>query len=125
LGQVDDGLGNKVRVGRLGIFSGPVRYEKMGPLEAVPGAVVHAATVVRAQAVGLWQIVTGRRPIQEMGGPIKMAQMSGQVAAVGWPYFIEFLALISINLGFINLLPIPMLDGGHLFLYALQAVRRR
>ncbi len=120
-----DGFGNVTRVGRLGIFSGPSRWERLGPLEAIPAAGEHVVTVVRSQVVGLWQIITGRRSIKEMGGPVKMAQISGQVASVGWVNLVELVALISINLGFINLLPIPMLDGGHLFLYALQAVRRR
>lgn len=120
-----DGFGNVTRVGRLGIYSGPSRWERLNVLAAVPASFEHVGTVVRSQVVGLWQIISGRRSVKEMGGPIKMAQLSGQVASVGWPNLVELIALISINLGFINLLPIPMLDGGHLFLYALQAVRRR
>ena len=120
-----DPFGNEIRVGRLGIFSGRPQYEQLPVWRAVPAAVEHTGTVIKSQAVGLWQIVSGQRSVKEMGGPVKMAQMTGQVASVGWPNLIELIAIISINLGFINLLPIPMLDGGHLFLYALQAVRRR
>ena len=121
----NDGFGNKVKVGRLGIYSGRVRYEQLPVWRAIPEAVAHTGSVIRSQAVGLWQIVSGQRSVKEMGGPVKMAQLTGQVASVGWPNLVELVALISINLGFINLLPVPMLDGGHLFLYALQAVRRR
>lgn len=122
---VPDGFGSTLRTARLGIFSGPVRYERLALLEAPGAAMRYAAETLRGQMVGLGQIVTGHRSIKEMGGPIKSAQISGQVATLGWLSFAYFLAMFSINLGFINLLPVPMLDGGHLFLYALQAVRRR
>ena len=62
---------------------------------------------------------------KEIGGPVKIAQIAGQQATLGIEDFIALLALLSINLGFINLLPVPMLDGGHLFFYAIEAVRRR
>ena len=120
-----DGLGNTVRVARLGIFSGPMRYERLSVWQAPGAALGYAYETLRGQMVGLGQIITGHRSIKEMGGPIKSAQISGQVATLGWLTFAYFLAMFSINLGFINLLPIPMLDGGHLFLYALQAIRRR
>jgi regulator of sigma E protease len=60
-----------------------------------------------------------------MGGPLKIAQFSGQQASLGWLDFVLFMSLISINLGFINLLPIPLLDGGHLLFYAIEGVRRK
>jgi regulator of sigma E protease len=74
---------------------------------------------------GLWQIITGQRSLQEIGGPIKIAKLAGDQASLGGEDFIALLAFLSINLGFINLLPVPMLDGGHLFFYAIEAVRRR
>jgi regulator of sigma E protease len=74
---------------------------------------------------GLWQIVSGRRGTEDVGGPIKIAQLAGQQATLGLLPFVQLLALFSINLGFINLLPVPMLDGGHLFFYGVEAVRRR
>ena len=73
----------------------------------------------------MWQIISGRRSVSELGGPIKIAQVAGQSASLGLLSFVNLLALFSINLGFINLLPVPMLDGGHLFFYAVEAVRRR
>ena len=74
---------------------------------------------------GLGQIISGAGFAQELGGPIKIAQIAGQEASLGAIPFVRLLALFSINLGFINLLPVPMLDGGHLFFYAVEAVRRR
>ena len=73
----------------------------------------------------LGQIVTGDRSFKEVGGPLRMAQVAGQRASLGLFDFAYLLALFSINLGFINLLPVPMLDGGHLVFYAAEAVRRR
>ena len=74
---------------------------------------------------GIVQIVTGRRSVEELGGPIKIAKYSGEQLTLGWREFAYFVALISINLAFINLLPIPALDGGHLAFYAVEAVRRK
>jgi regulator of sigma E protease len=63
--------------------------------------------------------------VKELGGPLKIAQYSGQQATQGWLDFVLFMTIISINLGFINLLPIPLLDGGHLLFYAIEGVRRK
>src|SRR3546814_8183156 len=73
----------------------------------------------------LGQFLSGARSIKDMGGPIRIAMTSGEAATVGFEQLIYFAAFISINLGFINLLPLPMLDGGHLAFYAYEAVRRR
>jgi regulator of sigma E protease len=120
-----DRFGNRFRVGRVGIKASNVRFEKIPAVELIPEAVGITARTIENTAVGLWQIISGRRPIQELGGPIKMAQVAGQVASIGPWEFVQLLAFFSINLGFINLLPVPMLDGGHLALYAVEAVRRR
>jgi len=74
---------------------------------------------------GLAQIIVGDRSVKELGGTLKMAQMAGQQASLGLVQFIQLAALFSINLGFINLLPVPMLDGGHLFFYVIEGIRRR
>jgi regulator of sigma E protease len=120
-----DRFGNRFRVGRIGIQASNVRFEKIPAIELIPEAVGITARTIKNTAVGLWQIISGRRPIEELGGPIKMAQVAGQVASIGPWEFVQLLAFFSINLGFINLLPVPMLDGGHLALYAVEAVRRR
>ena len=70
-------------------------------------------------------MVRGRVSTKEIGGPIRIAQIAGQGASLGILPFVQLVALLSINLGFINLLPVPMLDGGHLFFYVIEAVRRR
>ena len=81
--------------------------------------------IVRQTGEVLGQFLTGRRSIKDMSGPVKIAKMSGETATLGIASLIFFIALISINLGFINLLPLPMLDGGHLLFYAYEAIRRR
>lgn len=120
-----DRFGQRYRVGRLGIGVSKVHFEKIPALEVLPEAVKITGATISNTAVGLWQIISGRRPLEELGGPIKMAQVAGQVASIGTFEFIQLLAFFSINLGFINLLPVPMLDGGHLALYAVEAARRR
>ncbi len=120
-----DRFGNRYVKGRLGIESGPPVVERRGPLSALAWAVDETVQMTRLMAETLVQVVTGRRALDELGGPLKIAQFAGQSAALGLASFITFMALISINLGFVNLLPIPALDGGHLLLYAAEAVRRR
>ena len=127
LGEVNETnrFGDKLRIGQLGIANLPPTFERASPLALIPVATKHTIATTRAMAEGLWQIVSGRRPLAELGGPMKMAQIAGQQASMGPFEFLQLVALFSINLGFINLLPIPMLDGGHLALYAVEAVRRR
>jgi regulator of sigma E protease len=120
-----DRFGNEYTRGMLGVASSERVVVQHGPVEAVRWALVETWGTVRMMWDTLVQIVTGRRAVEELGGPLKIAQFSGQSASLGLPALVSFIALISINLGFINLLPIPMLDGGHLFLYALEGVRRR
>jgi regulator of sigma E protease len=120
-----DRFGNEYRMGQLGIGSPNPTFEDVGLLEAPGAAVGQTIDVLRQQIKGLGQIITGRRPISELGGPLKIAKVSGEAMAIGILAFVSLAALISINLGFINLLPIPMLDGGHLLLYGIEAIRRR
>lgn len=120
-----DRFGNIYRIGLLGVGSSTVKLQPVGVLEAPVVGFKQAVDVTRTGLDGMGQIITGRRPVTEMGGPLKIADISGQAAMMGVPSFLFFMALISINLGFINLLPIPMLDGGHLFFYAIEAAQRR
>jgi len=120
-----DEFGNVSRIGRLGISPGRAHIERVGPVEAVSLAGQQTWGITRMLAVGIKQIVTGQRSLTELGGPIKTAKYSGEQLSLGWLSFVSFAAFISINLAFINLLPIPALDGGHLALYAAEAVRRR
>ncbi len=120
-----DRFGNEYRIGRIGIERLPAEYRPVGILEAPFAAVERTGDILRQQIIGLSQIISGRRSITELGGPLKIAKVSGEAMSMGILTFISLAALISINLGFINLLPIPMLDGGHLLLYGIEAVRRR
>lgn len=120
-----DRFGNTYKVGQIGIGSGNGRLVPVGPVEAVVLGVRETGQIVDLMVTGIWQIITGRRSVQELGGPIKMAKFSGEQLSLGWMQFIHFVAMVSINLGFINLLPIPALDGGHLAFYAAEAVRRK
>ena len=120
-----DRFGQKFRIGRLGIWSGTLRYERLGIVEALPAATDYTVSLTRSMIEGVWQIISGRRSVKELGGPLKIAQVAGQQASLGALPFIQLVALISINLGFINLLPVPMLDGGHLLFYSIEAVRRK
>lgn len=120
-----DRFGNEFRVGRLGILSTPGELQPVGPVEAVTLGVSQTGEIVTMMAQGIVQIVTGRRSVEELGGPIKIAKYSGEQLSLGWQAYAYFVALISINLAFINLLPIPALDGGHLAFYAVEAVRRK
>ena len=120
-----DRFGQTFRIGRLGILGDARTYAKLRPLEVVPAAVDYTVKITRSMMEGLWQIISGRRSVDDLGGPIKIAQIAGQQATLGALPFIQLLALFSINLGFINLLPVPLLDGGHLFFYTIEAIRRR
>ncbi len=123
--EARDPFGNIQRRGSLGI--GPVdpQHVTLGWQE-VPGvALARTWGVVTSTIDGLGQILFGNLSAKEMSGPVKMAKYAGQVATLGWVPFIGFVAMISINLGFINLLPIPMLDGGHLLFYAIEGAIRR
>ena len=120
-----DRFGNRYSRGMLGVGSGGRVFAPCSPVAAVGYAIDEVWLLTGSMAEGIVEVVSGRRSANELGGPIKIAQISGQQAVLGLPNVIQFMALISINLGFINLLPLPVLDGGHLFLYAIEAVRRR
>lgn len=120
-----DDFGNEFRRGLLGVRAGEPTAERL-PWYELPGAAVRQTrNIVVMMVETLGQVVSGRRSLKEMGGPLKIAQFSGQQATLGFAAFLGFLALVSINLGFINLLPIPMLDGGHLLFYMIEGVRRK
>ena len=124
--QQTDRFGNVYRIGRVGIApTAQPNIRKVGPLEAVGVGVRRCLTIVDRMITGIAQVIMGYRSVSELGGPIKIAQISGEAAALGWQQFVYLAALISINLGFINLLPVPMLDGGHLSFYAVEAIQRR
>lgn len=124
---VADRFGNSSTIGLIGIEGRnlPTRYERLGPVAAVGYAIDQCRGIVETMVTGLGQIVTGQRSVKELGGPLKIAKFSGEQLSLGPDAFVWFIALISLNLAFINLLPIPALDGGHLAFYAIEAVRRK
>lgn len=120
-----DRFGNEYKVGLLGISPAAPVIEPVGLLEAPAVAVGRTAQIVQMMVETIGQIITGRRSMKELGGPLAIAKVSGEQISLGRDAFVFLIALVSINLGFINLLPVPMLDGGHLMFYAIEAVRRR
>ena len=120
-----DEFGNESKVGLLGVMAAKPTLAPVGPVEAVSLAGQQTYGIMRMLVVGVGQIVSGQRSVKELGGPIKTAKYSGEQLSLGWLEFVSFAAFISINLAFINLLPNPALDGGHLAFYAAEAVRRR
>jgi len=96
---------------------------RYGPIEAIKYAVIQTWDFSSSNLKSLWGMVTGKVSTDNLGGPISIAQIAGSSAEQGVMSFISFLAMISITLGILNLLPIPMLDGGHLAMFAFEAVR--
>ena len=120
-----DRFGNDYRIGRLGI-EGPVPVVvPVGLSEAPVVAVRRTGQIVSMMVETLGQVISGRRSVKELGGPLSIAKVSGEQLSLGASAFVFLIALVSINLGFINLLPVPMLDGGHLLFYAIEAIRRK
>jgi regulator of sigma E protease len=123
--ELRDQFGQSARIGLLGIVPTQQQWVRPPLLSVIPQATRFTFAITRSMIDGLSQIISGERSVRELGGTLKMAQMAGQQASLGPFQFIELVALFSINLGFINLLPVPMLDGGHLFFYLVEAVQRR
>ena len=120
-----DQFGNTQPVGFLGVAPATVEHRRLGPIGALGEGINETREIIGMTMTGLHQIVTGRRDTKELGGPINIAKKSGEQLVSGWQNFVQFIAMISINLGFINLLPIPVLDGGHLALFLAEAIRRK
>lgn len=114
--------GGTVEVPMLGIGADTA---VRGPLAATGLAVEETASLTWFTLATIGEMIVGERGTEDIGGPIRIAQMSGTVAQIGLVALVWFMAVLSINLGLINLFPIPMLDGGHLLFYALEAVRGR
>ncbi|MFP5329306.1 MAG: RIP metalloprotease RseP [Alphaproteobacteria bacterium] len=124
--EEQDPFGRRHRIGFLGVAPSD-QPELIHPpaWSLLPIATEHTVNVIEMTVRGLYQIITGLRSAEELGGPLRIAQVAGEQASLGFIDFVWLAAIVSINLGFINLLPVPMLDGGHLLFYTLEAVRRR
>lgn len=120
-----DNFGHRYQIGRLGLRAKGVEYVRYDPLSSLWRATEETGSLSMATLKAIGQMVAGTRSTDELQGPIGIGKMAGDVAEGGIVPLVWFLAVLSLNLGLINILPIPMLDGGHLLFYALEAIRRR
>lgn len=125
--EMTDGFGNVHRTPILGVSVSREAMEmhRMGPVEAVGSAVGHTWGIVASTMTALGQMISGDRGTDDLGGPVRIAQFSGQAAQSGLINAVMFIALLSVALGLFNLFPVPMLDGGHLLFYGVEALRGR
>jgi len=119
----DNGGGR--RVGVLGIRAGSADFVRLGPLQALAAGAAQTWEVTRQTFDSIWDIFAGRRGTDELGGPLRIAQLSGQVAQLGIANLITFIAVLSVNLGLLNLFPIPVLDGGHIVFFTAEGLLGR
>jgi regulator of sigma E protease len=121
--ELTDRFGNSYEIGLLGITRSGMEYVKRDPPEAIVQAVDETWNLSAQSLEAIWQMVKGTRTTDELGGPLRIAQMSGEVTRGGIAPTLTLMALLSVSLGLINLFPVPVLDGGHLLFYAAEAVR--
>ncbi|QPC87690.1 RIP metalloprotease RseP [Mesorhizobium sp. NBSH29] len=124
--EQEDALGNKIKVGVIGVVNSAELGQPRVIEYSVPGALGEAVVQTGYQLERTWSFLarfaSGREDKCQLGGPVKIAQMSGQAAKVGFEVVVQLIAALSLGIGFLNLLPIPPLDGGHLVFYAVEAV---
>jgi regulator of sigma E protease len=129
LKEVKDNFGNTQRVGILGISRSMVpedlKFHLVAPPQAVWMGVQETWSVIDRTLGYLGGVIAGREAANQLGGPIRIAQMSGQVASFGFVPLIQLAAVLSVSIGLLNLFPIPLLDGGHLLFYLIEGVRGR
>ncbi|TDI64822.1 MAG: RIP metalloprotease RseP [Alphaproteobacteria bacterium] len=128
-GEITDRFGNVHKVGLLGIERNmapeDVERVRYGPLAAIGKGVTETWFVIERTFVYLGRIIVGKEEANQLGGPLRIAQISGQVASLGFVPLINLTAILSVSIGLINLFPIPMLDGGHLLYYGYEAIAGR
>jgi regulator of sigma E protease len=129
LKEVKDPFGNAHKLGVLGITRsmapGDITTERVDPATAVWLGVKETWFVVDRTLAYIGGVFTGREAADQVGGPLRIAQISGQVATIGLAALVHLAAVLSISIGLLNLFPVPLLDGGHLLFYAVEAVRGR
>ena len=129
LKEVKDPFGNAHRLGVLGITrktaAGDVTTERVDPATALWLGVKETWFVIDQTLSYIGNVFTGRASADQIGGPIRIAQISGQVATSGFAPLLHLAAVLSISIGLLNLFPVPLLDGGHLLFYAAEVVRGR
>lgn len=127
--EITDQFGNKMEVGLIGIVTsqerGNFRVEKLTPVQALGEGARQTWHIVTGTFDYLSNLVTGRMNADQLGGPVRIAKMSGEVATLGFTAYLTWAAMLSVSIGLLNLMPVPVLDGGHLVFYAIEAVRGR
>jgi regulator of sigma E protease len=127
--EIKDNFGNVHRLGVLGISRsmapGDIKTQKYGPLQAIVMGAQETWFVVDRTLSYIGGVFAGREAADQLGGPIRIAQVSGQVATAGIVALIHLTAVLSVSIGLLNLFPIPLLDGGHLLFYGIEAARGR
>jgi regulator of sigma E protease len=118
-----DRFGFSHRMPRLGIIGDKVDYVQRNPAGALWYGAEETWNLTRVTLKAVGQMITGRRSSEELSGPVGIIRKSGEVAQGGFFPMLWFAAVLSVNLGLINLFPIPVLDGGHLLFYAAEAIR--
>lgn len=124
-GQYVGRLGVAVHIVDVKIPPRYIRVSQHGVLSALQVSVEKTWQIIRLSLGSLGKMLTGLVGMDSLSGPITIVKVAGQSASMGWQAFISFMALLSVSLGVLNLLPIPVLDGGHLLFYAIEAVWRR
>ena len=127
LKEIKDRFGNVHRQGILGITRSPspddAHFQPVGPLKALELGVQRTWFVAERTLSYLGGVLSGREAADQLGGPIRIAQVSGQVATEGLPSLFSLAAVLSVSIGLLNLFPVPLLDGGHLLFYGIEAMR--
>ncbi len=127
LRESKDRFGNVHRIGVLGITRSPspddTHFQPVGPLKAFELGTQRTWFVVERTLSYIGGVISGREAADQLGGPIRIAQVSGQVASEGLPSLFSLAAVLSVSIGLLNLFPVPLLDGGHLLFYGIEAVR--
>lgn len=123
--DVTDRFGGVHKTSQIGIKSeqGKMNFRKLGPVAAVGAATDEMVNMATNTLKAIGQIIVGTRGTEELGGPLRIAEMSGKVGKEGAASLVWFMAVISLSLGLFNLFPIPLLDGGHLLFYAFEAIK--
>jgi regulator of sigma E protease len=129
LKEVKDNFGNVQRIGVLGISRSmapeDLKLHPVAPPQAILMSVEETWSVIDRTLSYIGGVIAGREAANQLGGPIRIAQMSGQVASFGFVPLIQLAAVLSVSIGLLNLFPIPLLDGGHLLFYLIEGIRGR
>lgn len=125
LNESKDRFGNVMRIGRLGISGVMDPPVQVGPIDAVSMGVAETWFVVDRTFSYIGGIIRGRESADQLGGPLRIAQVSGQVASISFAALMHLTAVLSVSIGLLNLFPVPLLDGGHLLFYAFETLRGR